>query len=51
MGTDEAVDPFEPSAASTATTDHAGRAPMPSWADEATVAVPLAELFGDDPAE
>ena len=51
MGTDEAVDPFETSAASTGVTDHGGRAPVPSWADEATVAVPLTELFGDDPAE
>lgn len=23
----------------------------PSWADESTIAVPLSELFGDDPEE
>ncbi|MGC9667926.1 hypothetical protein ACNTMW_15390 [Planosporangium sp. 12N6] len=27
------------------------RPPAPTWADESTVAVPLAELFGDDAEE
>jgi hypothetical protein len=48
MGTHEFVDPSEPATATSAVSDSAGRAPVPSWADEATVAVPLTELFGED---
>jgi hypothetical protein len=48
MGTHEFVDPSEPVAASATVPESAGRAPVPSWADEATVAVPLTELFGED---
>jgi hypothetical protein len=48
MGTHEVADPSEPAAAAGSAPDSAGRPPVPSWADEATVAVPLTELFGDD---
>jgi hypothetical protein len=48
MGTHEVADPSEPVAASASSPESAGRAPAPSWANEATVAVPLTELFADD---